>query len=107
MVEDCKDCDKQEFDNSFEDTKPYETLYQTNNHSIRIFPAHTEYHLLKWHSDETDRIVTPLFDTDWKFQFDDELPQRLTKDTDLYIKEGRIHRLIKGKNSLVVRISIV
>tara|TARA_R110000787_G_C13319442_1_gene436299 strand:- start:43 stop:378 length:336 start_codon:yes stop_codon:yes gene_type:complete len=105
MVENCKDCDQKEFDRTFENHKPYVTLQNNSSGIVRRFPAQTESHLLKWHADESDRVVKPLFDTDWKFQFDNELPIDITEEYPIFIKEGRIHRLIKGNKDLVVHIS--
>ena len=106
MVENCKDCDEREmFYQSFEEDKPYITLQHNENGIIRKFLSDTEPHLLKWHSDESDRVVKPLYDSDWKFQFDNELPITLTTKCFLHIEKGRIHRLIKGTKDLVIHIS--
>lgn len=58
---------------------------------------------LKWHWDGEDRLVEPLCDTDWQFQFDNELPQRIYKE--IFIPAGMIHRVIKGTGELVVKIT--
>ena len=58
---------------------------------------------LKWHWDEEDRIVTPLHETDWKFQFDNCLPQWI--DSDIEIPKGVWHRLIKGTGNLSLKVN--
>jgi hypothetical protein len=63
----------------------------------------TEESELEWHWDEEDRLVTGINISDWKFQFDNELP--ITFDQPIYIKAGRIHRVIKGTGSLIVKIT--
>lgn len=105
MVETCKDCDQKEFDRTFENNKPYTNVSKDNSGIVRKFPCDTESHLLKWHTDESDRVVKPLFNTDWKFQFDNELPIDITDECPIFIQKGRIHRLIKGNKDLIIHIS--
>jgi len=104
MVENCTDCEQRAFDRTFENNKPYLTLLNNSSGIIRMFPAETESHLLKWHADESDRVIKPLSETDWKFQFDNELPVDLTNENPIFIKEGRVHRLIKGNKDLIIHI---
>lgn len=98
----CKDCnEKDAFYDSFEDGIAYEEEVK-DDYVIRTFRADTPDHLLKWHYDEEDRNVKPLESTDWKFQFDDELP--FTMSENIYIERGRYHRIIKGTGNLKVKI---
>jgi hypothetical protein len=57
---------------------------------------------LKWHWDEEDRTVEVIGNTDWEFQFDNELPFRMTKS--FFIPKGAMHRVIKGTGDLQVKI---
>ncbi len=67
---------------------------------IRTFKSDLEADELKWHWDEQDRQVTPIHDTDWLFQFDDQRPLPLVKDVTIFIKAGTWHRLHKGTGDL-------
>ena len=106
MVDNCPDCQKEieQFYDSFESDIPYIQIKETKDFIVRKFPSNTPEHLLKWHADEEDRIVTAAEETDWKFQFDNELPINIELDKDIHIKKGRIHRIIKGNGDLVVNI---
>jgi len=70
---------------------------------IRTFASTVEESELKWHWDEEDRWIEPLEETDWLFQFDNELPQKI--DRRIFIQSGKIHRVIKGTGSLKVKIT--
>ena len=76
-----------------------------NGFYIRTFSSDLNENELKWHFDEEDRIVICENDTDWLFQFDDELPQSIEPNKIIMIPEGIYHRLIKGSNPLMIKIS--
>lgn len=81
--------------------KPYT---QTHNDNIinRKFTQDIDDSELVWHRDERDRKVTVLQQTDWLFQFDNEIPKVL-KDT-IFIPRNTYHRLIKGTGDLMIQI---
>ena len=81
--------------------KPYT---QTHNDNIinRKFTQDIDDSELVWHRDERDRQVTVLQQTDWLFQFDNEIPKVL-KDT-IFIPRSTYHRLIKGTGDLMIKI---
>ena len=68
----------------------------------RIFKSDLSDEDLKWHWDEEDRIITPLHETDWKFQFDNCLPQSIIDNIE--IPKGVWHRLIKGNGDLTLKV---
>lgn len=68
---------------------------------IRIFSADTQSKDLVWHKDREDRIIEPLHETDWKFQYDNEVPIELDR---LFIDKGTYHRLIKGTGELKLKV---
>ena len=109
MVEKCKGCESKEaFYDSFESDIPYTTIHSNGPNVIRKFPADTAEHLLKWHEDEEeDRIIRVNEMTDWKFQFDNELPVELHPAREIHIPKGRIHRIIKGSGDLIVEIRML
>ena len=76
--------------------KPY-----IENQDIRIFSKDTTEDELVWHRDYEDRIIEPLNDTDWKFQYDNNKPESLKR---LFIRKGVYHRLIKGTKDLKLKI---
>jgi hypothetical protein len=57
---------------------------------------------LKWHWDDEDRLVVPIHENDWMIQMDDELPKLFNES--IFIEKGRLHRLIKGKGDLELKI---
>jgi len=71
---------------------------------IRTFSSETPEEELKWHWDEENRIVKPLAENDWLFQFDNELPFKI--DRPISIEAGMIHRVIRGTTDLKVSIEI-
>ena len=81
--------------------KPY-TQNQNGNIIDRKFTQDINDDELVWHRDRRDREVTVLEQTDWQFQFDNELPQ-LLKDV-IFIPKNTYHRLIKGTGELNVHI---
>lgn len=74
-----------------------------DNAYIRTFSVDLETEELKWHWDDKDRIVEVIGTTDWKFQFDNELPIDMN-GTKLFVEKKRWHRVIKGSQDLVVKI---
>ena len=73
-----------------------------DNLIVRTFSQDIDEKELVWHRDREDRQVTVLEETDWQFQFDNELPQVL-KNT-IFIPKNTYHRLIKGTGELNVHI---
>ena len=73
-----------------------------DNLIVRTFSQDIDEEELVWHRDREDREVTVLEETDWQFQFDNELPQVL-KNT-IFIPKNTYHRLIKGTGELNVHI---
>lgn len=73
----------------------------TEEGEIRTFSENTQKKDLVWHRDREDRIIEPLHETDWKFQFDNEVPIELTR---LFIEKDTYHRLIKGSGELKLKV---
>lgn len=73
-----------------------------DNVFIRTFSESVPDEELKWHRDYEDRIVIPVHETDWLFQRDNELPQKIQEK--IYIKAGEWHRIIKGTSDLTLKI---
>ena len=71
------------------------------NQDIRIFDKDTTEDELVWHRDYEDRIIEPLNETDWKFQYDNNNPESLKR---LFIRKGVYHRLIKVTGELKLKV---
>ena len=71
---------------------------------IRTFSADVDEMDLIWHADKENRIITVLEGNGWKFQFDEELPIKMTKGLSISILKGRLHRIIKGKGPLKINL---
>ena len=83
--------------------KPFSEEQLTESVVIRTFSSNIDESELKWHWDEEDRLVEPLNENDWQFQFDNQLPERIYKP--IRIPAGVIHRVIRGTTDLVVKIT--
>ena len=81
--------------------KPYNDT-ETSQFIYREFSQDIDEDELVWHRDQRDRRVTVLNETDWQFQFDNEIPQVL-KDT-IFIPKNIYHRVIKGTGNLNIQI---
>jgi hypothetical protein len=83
--------------------KPYIEQIISESVVIRTFSDSIPDSELQWHWDEEDRIIEPLNENDWLFQFDNALPEKIYKQ--IVIPAGVIHRVIKGKTDLIVKIT--
>jgi len=77
---------------------PFNEIHLEEESYIREFNSDLNESDLKWHWDNEDRIISSIENTDWRFQFDNKLPQ--TIEGEIYIKRGEWHRLIKGTDDL-------
>ena len=71
---------------------------------LREFSADVDEMELVWHEDREDRIVSVVEGNGWKFQFDEELPIEMEDGIDITIPKGVIHRVIKGKGPLKIKV---
>jgi len=71
---------------------------------LREFSADVDEMELIWHEDREDRIVSVVEGNGWKFQFDEELPIEMKDGIDITIPKGVIHRVIKGKGPLRIKV---
>lgn len=82
--------------------KPYQEQVLEENTFIREFSQDIDELDLIWHMDDEDRTIVTIEETDWLFQFDDELP--LSLNSPIFIPRHKIHRVIKGNGNLKIRI---
>lgn len=66
--------------------------------TIRKFSSDLRDEELKWHWDEEDRTIFPMVETDWMFQYDNQLP--IPIKSKIEIQKGTWHRIIKGTGDL-------
>ena len=106
----CKDCKCNETTNEevirqMDDIRrPFTEEFINSNTVIRDFDPTADDHLYKWHKDPQDRKIKALNKNDWKFQFDNKIPQDLEINNIIEIKQGEYHRLIKGTTPLKIEI---
>lgn len=70
---------------------------------VRIFSPDSNPDDFKWHIDLEDRKIKTLEPTDWKFQFDNQLP--ISLNGEIFVPTGVWHRLIKGSGNLKLEIT--
>ena len=83
-------------------SKPYTEHKVSKSVAIRTFSVNADWSELRWHWDEEDRLVEPLNDNDWQFQFDNELPQKIYRK--IIIPRNVMHRVIPGTTDLIIKI---
>ena len=83
---------------------PFEEEKIDQYNFIRTFPANVDEMDLIWHADKENRIITVLEGNGWKFQFDEQLPFEMIDGIDIVIPKGIIHRVIKGKGPLKIKV---
>ena len=74
------------------------------NANIRKFSSDVDEMELVWHRDREDRLIKSTHDTDWKFQFDNELPMTMEVGKKFKIPKMTYHRIIKGEGRLILEI---
>ena len=85
--------------------KPYKDIEIGDNYVIREFNEDIDPIELMWHRDNEDRVVEVLNTTDWKFQYDNQLPIFLKENVSLKIARHDWHRVIKGTGKLRLKIT--
>ena len=81
---------------------PFEEI-KIGEQFVRTFSENTSEELFVWHRDKEDRIIKCEHNTNWKFQRDNELP--INFDKEIFIKSNVYHRLIKGSDNLILKIT--
>lgn len=76
----------------------------TDSKLIREFSSDTDPMDLVWHQDAEHRTVKIIRGSGWKFQFDNDLPFEMMSGDQIWIPQGTVHRVIKGRGDLIVEI---
>jgi len=79
---------------------PFNEEQVNENTFIRVFSQDIDSHELVWHRDREDRIIQSIEPSNWKFQFDNQLPIELNRT--IFIPKETHHRLIKGSGELKI-----
>ena len=80
--------------------KPYK-----DSSKIREFSKDVDPKDLVWHQDKEDREIEVLEGEGWCIQKDNMLPRAMKPGEIIFIKEGEIHRVIKGSTDLKIKIN--
>ena len=89
-----------EVEKYFGGAQPYE-----DNQYGRTFDANASDEEYVWHRDHNDREVEIIEGEGWQLQIEDCLPMLLNDVKKVFIPKGVYHRLIKGYNTLRVKIN--
>ena len=81
---------------------PYIETKISQDTFIREFSQNTDSSEMLWHRDKEDRIIESLEETDWMFQLDNQLPQKISGE--IFIPKEVYHRLIKGTGDLKIKL---
>ena len=84
--------------------RPYLELQLHDGSRLRTFGLHVEEEELVWHRDERDRKIVVMEGHDWQLQMDNEEPVEIVEGYSYSINKMVYHRLIKGSDTLVLRI---
>ena len=76
-----------------------------NKGNIRTFSKDVDPMELVWHQDKEDRTIEILEGEGWAIQKDNELPLDVSKGDRIFIHEGQVHRVLKGKTDLKIKIN--
>ena len=82
---------------------PYTNLTE-GKEIIREFSADVDPMELIWHEDQEDRTIEVLTGSGWQFQFDEDIPFEMVTGDRFEIPKGYLHRVIKGKGNLTIKI---
>jgi quercetin dioxygenase-like cupin family protein len=77
----------------------------TEEGMLRTFTTEVPDEEYVWHRDKKDRNVEILEGEGWQLQFEGSLPYLLNDINTVFIPKNVYHRLIKGYNTLRVRIN--
>jgi len=73
--------------------------------NIRTFSKDVDEMDLIWHRDDEDRNIEVLEGKGWFFQRDNALPLELKEGDRIFIPKHQVHRVIKGKTDLKIKIN--
>lgn len=84
---------------------PFSQIELSENKKLRTFSGDVSSSELVWHMDEEDREVVVVESNSWYLQMDNEVPVLLEEGKSYFIPKMTYHRVIKGKNDLIIQIT--
>ena len=72
------------------------------NSFLRTFSVDCDSSELEWHRDAQSRHVGVISGKDWKFQYDNSLPETIKPGDEIIVEKNEWHRIIKGSTDLIV-----
>ena len=84
---------------------PFKEKKIAENVFLRYFDHNVLSEELVWHQDQEDRIIEVIQSNDWHFQRDEEVPFKLVEGMKFSIKKLDYHRLLRGKNDLIIKVT--
>jgi hypothetical protein len=84
--------------------KPYYEKIISENVTLRGFSDQIDPDRLTWHRDAENRIIIVVEGNGWLFQRDNEIPFLMEIGDRIKVSAGEYHRIIKGKDDLIVTI---
>jgi len=84
---------------------PFKEKKIAENVFIRYFDHNVLSEELVWHQDQEDRVIEVIQSNDWYFQRDEEVPFKLVEGMKFSIKKLDYHRLLRGKNDLIIKVT--
>jgi len=84
--------------------KPYNDIFPLENTFIRTFSENVNEEELIWHRDKKNREIKVMDGIGWFLQYDNQLPIQMIIGKTYYIKAEEYHRILRGKNNLILEI---
>jgi len=84
---------------------PFKEKKIAENVFLRYFDHNVLSEELVWHQDQEDRVIEVIQSNDWYFQRDEEVPFKLVEGMKFSIKKLDYHRLLRGKNDLIIKVT--
>ena len=89
---------------SITDEHPFEETV-VGESRIRTFDKDVLTEELVWHRDREDRLVEIIEGNGWELQMDNQLPVKMNNGNSFIIPEGVYHRVKRGSDKLVIKIT--
>tara|TARA_R110002126_G_scaffold84958_1_gene206101 strand:- start:960 stop:1238 length:279 start_codon:yes stop_codon:yes gene_type:complete len=83
---------------------PFKEKQIAENVFLRYFDHNILSEELIWHQDQEDRTIEIIQSNDWYFQRDEEVPFKLVEGMKFSIKKMNYHRLLRGKDDLIIKV---
>jgi quercetin dioxygenase-like cupin family protein len=86
-----------------EHCKPY-CDFESSEYTLRVYVEDVEEEKLVWHKDPRNEYFKVIGGRDWKLLIENNLPMNLEIGKFYYIPREVAHKMIKGKNNLILEL---